>query len=405
MKTKSIKHWIVLFCCCALAASSVGSVVNTVGIFYEKVSQDLGVLRGTFALHATVMTLTIAIVSLLIPKFIGKVHFKSLILIGALMVLVSSIMMSFGNAMSSFYIAAVIKGIGASIYNILLITMIINHWFKEKNGLAISITLSFSGLAGAVLSPFLNSCILNYGWRTSYIILGIISFVLCLPALIYPFHMNPREDGLLPYGFKEEEIEVKVQTDNKKNTFHAGELNFIIFIMVCILFTAITGLSSHLPSYALSLGITSSVGALMLSASMIGNIISKFLVGALSDKLGIIKSVFTMMVIIGISMILLMFVHVKIMMIIASLLYGACYSIAAVGISLLTKLFFHEDNYVKAYSIVSFATNFGSAFSMSLFGYVYDFTNSYYIVFIMIIGILIINSLGLIVCKKLSERN
>ncbi|MBQ0065229.1 MAG: MFS transporter [Firmicutes bacterium] len=401
LPNKSLKHWIVLICCCGLAASSVGSVVNTVGVYYTSVSESLGVLRGTFALHATFLTLAIAFVSLVAPKLMDKFNFKMLIIVGTALVTLSSLLMAMSNSVWMFYIAAIIKGAGAAIYNILLITTILNHWFKEKIGLATSITLSFSGVAGAVLSPLLTNIIEASGWRTAYIALGIISLVLSLPAILFPFHLDPKEDGLLPYGSTED---AQAKKSASTTSFAWLQTNFILFLIAAVLFTAITGLPSHLPGYAQSIGISASTGALMLSATMIGNISSKLLIGALADKMGAIKSVYVMMIVIAASVFLFMFIHVESIVLIASFIFGSCYSITAVGISLMTKLFFGEENYVKAYSIVSFGTNFGAAFAMSAFGYVYDFTQSYYLDFILILAFLAINLLILFQLKRKAIR-
>ena len=67
---KTMKHWLIVACCCGLAASSVGVVVNTVGVFYAPVSKSLGVLRGTFALSATCTMIAIALISLIVPMLL-----------------------------------------------------------------------------------------------------------------------------------------------------------------------------------------------------------------------------------------------------------------------------------------------------------------------------------------------
>lgn len=38
---------------CCLAASSIGLCTNAIGVFYTPVSKSLHVLKGTFAMHAT----------------------------------------------------------------------------------------------------------------------------------------------------------------------------------------------------------------------------------------------------------------------------------------------------------------------------------------------------------------
>ena len=389
MKNKSLKHWIVLICCCGIAASSIGACINTVGVFYTPVAESLNVLRGSVALQATFMTIAIALVSLLAPRLMHRVNFKVLLLIGALFAGGSTILMSMISSMVLFYILAIIKGIGSAIYNSLMITTILNNWFKEKIGIATSICLSFSGVAGAVLSPVLTSVINASGWRMGYVVLGIITFALVVPAIVYPFHLNPVDDNLLPYGATEEKK--KVSGFMPESNFKATEFAFIAFMIMAILYTSITSLSAHLPGYATSIGISSSVGALMLSCTMVGNIGTKLLIGILADKLGAIKSVIVMTITTALAILMIMFIHADFALLAASVIFGSIYSIGAVGLSLLTKQFFGANNYTKAYSIVCFGTNMGAAFSATAIGYVYDFFGSYNYAFMIMLAFLVLN--------------
>ena len=56
MVNKSYKHWLIVLLMCCLAASSIGLCTNAIGVFYVPVSKSLHVLKGTFALHATLIS-------------------------------------------------------------------------------------------------------------------------------------------------------------------------------------------------------------------------------------------------------------------------------------------------------------------------------------------------------------
>lgn len=61
---------------CCLAASSIGLCTNAIGVFYTPVSKSLHVLKGTFAMHATLSTLTTALTSLKMSKIIKNITIK-----------------------------------------------------------------------------------------------------------------------------------------------------------------------------------------------------------------------------------------------------------------------------------------------------------------------------------------
>lgn len=86
------------------------------------------------------------------------------------------------------------------LFSIVTITIIINKWFVEKNGLATSIALGFSGLMGALFSPIFSSLITSIGWQGAYLVEAGLLLLLCLPAIIYPFAINPEREGAQAYG-------------------------------------------------------------------------------------------------------------------------------------------------------------------------------------------------------------
>ena len=89
-------------------------------------------------------------------KLIRKYNYKKILLIGVLLSSVSTWMMSYSRSVYLFYILGILRGIGVGIGGMVPITVIITNWFDEKHGLATSLALSFSGLAGAIFSPIIK---------------------------------------------------------------------------------------------------------------------------------------------------------------------------------------------------------------------------------------------------------
>ncbi len=405
-KNSGIKYWIILICCCLVTASSIGIVVNTIGVFYTPVSTALGVSQGTFTLHATFCLLATALTALFVPGVMKKTPLKLMVLIGAVLTAGSTFLMGLSHNIMLFYILGIIRGIGAALYGVMPVTTIINNWFYKQNGLATSLALCFSGVAGAVLSPVFTNLIESIGWESTYFVVAIITIVLALPFILFPFKTRPEEEGRLPYG-KEYESEADLPLseikfeEEKEKKFKIMQPKFMIFFLVAIFINAIPGMSSHLPTYALSIGFTSTLGSLMLSATMIGNICSKFLIGILSDMIGIVKSVFTMIAVNMIALVMFMLFKTEYTLLIAAFLFGAIYSVCAVGLAIMTRVFFGTENYSTAYSNITFASNFGGAFAVTIIGYIYDFTASYALIFVMCLVIAIAAILSINIVKNM----
>ncbi|MBQ0065985.1 MAG: MFS transporter [Firmicutes bacterium] len=401
METRNKKHWIIVALLCGLSASSVGLCNNCVGIFYTPVSEALGIYRGTFAMHATLSLLATACTSLMMRKIINDCNYKKILILGVAMSVLSTIAMAYSSTVYMFYLLGIIRGIGSGLYATSPITMIITNWFHDKHGTATSIALSFSGLSGAICSPVLANCIHIYGWKNAYLIMAAMILVFTLPALLYPFSVHPEDCGLLPYGYVEQEKKQVTQ----KVEFNYFQLGFLCMCIFTLLHTSITGISQHLSGYGQSLGFSVTVGAALLSCSMVGNIVTKLIIGVLSDMVKPVKACFIMIVVNMCSLVGLLMFRSEVFLYAAALVYGSVYSVGAVGIPLLTKYFFGQENYTKTYSVIGFLTSVGSASSLPLIGYVYDFTGAYSFVFVCALGIHIFNMCLLTILIKRKQRS
>ena len=113
--------------------------------------------------------------------------------------------MSYGIAQSIYhlYISAAFLGISFAFCGNLTTQIIIVNWFKKSRGLALSIMISGIGLGGFILSPVIANLIMNFGWRQTYFIMGLIILIVGLPIALFVMKKTPEEVGLKPYGADE----------------------------------------------------------------------------------------------------------------------------------------------------------------------------------------------------------
>lgn len=398
MKNKDRKHWIIVGLLCLMASSSIGLCMNSVGVFYVPVSKELNVLKGTFAFHATLSLLATATTSMMMPKIMKRFKYKTILITGVSMATLATVAMAFSRHIALFYVLAIIRGIGAGCYANAPLTMIITNWFHQKHGLATSIALSFSGLSGAIFTPVLSYALEHYGITNAYLIMAFFIAVLPLFAILYPMTMTPEQSSLLPYGYVSNE---KVAIKQNATSFNYKSFLYISVCLFAFIHSTIVGISQHLSGFAMSIGYSLSISALMMSSTMIGNIVFKLVVGALSDKIGAVKATITMIALNAFSLVVLLFVGQNtILLVIGSFLFGSVYSVGAVALPLLTKLFFKQENYLKAFSIIGALANLGSALSLPFIGYLYDFTKSYVLAFKIGIAIHLFNIVFLLYINK-----
>lgn len=379
LKNKSIYHWLIVAACSGLAMAAIGISINCAGIFFSSVSESLGVGRGAVSMT---ITLTNVITGLMGPfvasRLIGKVNIKLLTGAGAVVTALGFVGMSFANHIVLFYLLSTMMGIAITGFSNVVIAYIISNWFQEKHGFAMGITMSCSGLGGAIFNPVLNAAIEAFGWRMAYLTAAGFVLLLTLPGILFIIREHPEEKGLLPYGATSSMVQPAGQKSEKLR-ISFGSAAFLVTVAFSVLAYAVSGFNAHVAGFATSIGLSASVGALMVSASMIGNVLFKLLIGVLSDTFGAPKACGVMMLmnIIGMTVFCFLPVGGDIVPMVSAFLFGGIYAVAAVGIPLVVRYVYGPRLQSVAYSYISLFACISSSCTMAAFGYSYDLFGTY----------------------------
>ena len=396
----SKKHWLVLTAIMLMCGSSIGLLVNSNGVFYTPMATDLGILRGTVSLHGTFVSMATAFASLTVSSVVDRFGWKKTLFFGVFCGFLGTFLMAFAKNILLIYVFGIIRGVGSAFYSMVPMTMIVNKWFQEKKGLAVGLSAGTSGVIGALAAPILASLIETNDWRYAFIIMSIFVVILALPILLIPYTYEPRDEGLLPYGFKKPEKSSKPLRQPSLENNRSTKIVFAALMLIGFLNTTTVFTSQHFPGYGESVGLSPETASFMLSAAMIGNLSGKFAFGALSELIGTVKTSLGMFVISIISTLMLIFLIHPVTLIIGSLLFGFLFSIGGVALPLLSTEFFDPVTGVKVYARVNFIASMGAAISVTLVGFIYDFTGSFIPAFVMGLVFNVINIIAILVAQK-----
>lgn len=389
LKSKSVYHWLIVAACSGLAMAAIGISINCAGIFFAAVSADLGVGRGDMSMTVTLTNVVTGLMGPLVAsKLLGKVPVKLLTGVCAAVTALCFAGMSLANHIAVFYVLSVLMGIAITGYSNVSITYIIGNWFQEKNGLAMGITMSCSGLGGAIFNPVLSAAIEHLGWRAAYLAAAGFVLVLTLPGILFIVRTRPEDKGLLPYGASES-VSAVDEKKAEKSKIAFGSAAFLVTVAFSVLVYAISGFNAHVSGFATSIGLSASVGALMVSASMIGNVLFKLLIGVLSDAFGAPKACGVMMILNIIGMTIFSFLPVggTVVPMVSAFLYGGIYAVSAVGIPLVVRYVYGPRRHSVAYSYISLFACISSSCTMAGFGYSYDLFGTYRIGVLASVGV------------------
>lgn len=132
-------------------------------------------------------------------KLAGK-NFRLVFLIGLIVYVLAYTGYGFAQNIYVFYLLSLLVGFGFMTTTIIPVSMMVNNWFIQKRGLALSLALSGLGIGGVVFSQLLTWLIGNVGWRQTYMIYGAIMFLVAAPIVWFIFKADPEEMNLTALG-------------------------------------------------------------------------------------------------------------------------------------------------------------------------------------------------------------
>ena len=383
MEKMNRKHLLMIIAMAGMVGCSVGLTQNVAGVFFDPIASSLDSGRGPVSFSLTIYVIFSAIGSLFFKKIADRFGAELTVKTGALLLLSGTLMLGLANDLISLYLFNIIRGIGGGLIHLVTASMFINNWFEKRNGLMTSLVMAFSGFAGAVFSPLLSHLIDSYGWKMAYIFNALAMLILLIPVMFLKITYHPQDHGLLPYGQGMKEMKQDQEDDEGKE----DQLNDLLLMIYGIIGGYATCVPQFFPGHAGVLNYSASFGSLLLSLSMITNIISKVILGSLTDKIGSRKAVMITSTIVLIGAIMM---YKNILLYVAALLYGFCYAGATVGLTSICRQQYSKKEYLIKYPILSFISTVANAAGSPLVGSIYDVRHSYSLAFIICIIMMIV---------------
>lgn len=398
MKKQSKIHyaWWIMVASAAIYAASVGIIVSCAGLLYRAVAEDFNVGVSEISLYTSLMYLTITILLPFAGKVLNKFDIRYILTIAGMINALAFGLMGTYSSVFPFYISGIALGIGSTFLIYGSIPLIMNNWFKAKVGTSLGIAMAFMGIGGAIFAQITGVLIESIGWRSTYIILGVIVAILILPFSIFIIRSKPEQLNMTAYGAdKVEDNTSNVQKSPETGVLKGTALKSPAFYLV-MLFTGLFGLAStvsfHVPNFVQSIGFTATMAATGVTCVTIGQTVGKFLLGAINDKFSIKVALFVGIGggLIGVVTLLISDSFGIAMLYAGALLFGIGFSGSTLLPPVVIREVFGGLDYASIYTTIMSASTLGVAVGTTLFSYIYDTSGSYYIVFIIVIVLFVI---------------
>lgn len=265
-----------------LAISLMIAIVGNAGMWaiilvLPSVQSEFGIDRASASLPFTLTMLGFALGNFYMGKLADRYNISTVLLFSSIILALCFI---FAAQSSSIFSLALIQfvigfGTGASFGPVIADTSI---WFLKKRGIAVALAASGNYLSGVVWPIFTRDLLLNYGWRTVYLVLAIAAVLIMAPLSLALKRKISAESTQADDLISQNRVQ-STQLSPKSLQLFLG----LAGLACCV---AMSMPQVHIVAFCVDLGFGSTVGGNMLSLMLAGGIVSRIVSGFLADKIG-----------------------------------------------------------------------------------------------------------------------
>ncbi len=415
-KQSTTRHWLVFIGVCMMMAGGMGLVLNVMGNYFPKIAMELGLTNAAGNVDVAPVTLLMTIYSYVMlvwlpfsGKLYDKVDARVLFGVTGALVVLAEIVLGVANNLPLIYAAGVMLGLAGPFIFLVGPSVLINNWFApSKAGKFLGISSAFTGVGTFFWSPTFQGIIGEMGYHAAFFIEAACSAVLILVPALFFFRTRPQDLGLQPYGYESESN--TAETTKKSGVagkFALGTLAFWAIFIAGGLISLGGGYKSMMPTAISSIDTDlAMLGATMVSAAAVGNVVGKILLGTLSDIIGAMWAmvVYACVVLVGFLLMAFMLGDNQIPMLVAGFCIGTADAMMSVGLPLVTRQCFGDRCYSTIYSYMNMAIAFLGGLGATFVALVYNFVGTYNAAYAFGIAFAVLEGLFIVIACTSAKR-
>jgi len=403
MKLKHLHYgWsMIIMAACIMAAHAL--VFYTFGVFLRPITTEFNWERGALSGAFSVSTLLSGLFAILSGRLSDKYGPRILVTISGLSVGIGFLLMSQINSLWQAYLVwGFFMGVGGSCCFIPIISSV-PRWFTKKVGIAIGITVAGFGLGGIISPPLAQWLISTYDWRQSYLILGLVTFIIVIPLAQFMKH-SPQRVGLKPYGEDEtvkDEQPLVTKGLSIAQAIKTSRFWILSLVQFCFFF-CIQVIIVHIVPHAIDIGISAIVAASITSIIAGISVIGRLSTGFISDKVGGRLLLIACIFLATLALLWLLFAKETWMLYIFAIIFGIAYGGGVPLQTIIGAELFGPSSLGMILAVLMFCGTIGGALGAPLAGSIFDITGSYSLAFlicVIICALAVILSLILLKAK------
>ena len=361
------RAWMIVVGLGFLMGAGLQQILANAGNFIPFICAELQCDPAQLTFWITMYAIFMAISQPFVGRIWPKVSTKIVTTVAFLVSIIALALMGTYTEVWQFWVSGAVIGLSGGFYFMVAAPYMITNWFAERTGFALGMAGIIGGILAVILSPIDAALVAQFGWRTAYFIVAIISCVMALPFTLFVFEFDPAKVHMHPAYYnaekaKEEHIEEGSMPGipEKRAVFSIVFVCIFIVAGICALFGGFQNLYGFA---AAEWGFDATFTSLMISATSLFTIMGPF-IGIVIDKIGPWKTSYGVLAIVFLGGVGFLFVHGSdIPVLIWCFMFAFQGAVVGTLVPLLTRDAFGAKAYTKEFSYMQIGMGLIGGFS------------------------------------------
>jgi MFS family permease len=262
----------------------------------------------------------------------------------------------------------------------------VSRWFDKKRGLAAGIASSGVGLGPLIIAPFATYILLNYSWRTSFIVVGLVAWLVVLP-ISRLLRGTPREIVTLPDDAKEAPEDITngflLPTGLSLREAIRTRSYWVITLIYLSFSSSSFFIMAHIVPHVTDVGFSAMEAAAILGIIGGAAIAGRVLMGIVSDRVGRKFALFICALLLGAAVLWLIWADAFWMLQLFALLFGFAFGGMGSTLAALISDTFGVGRIGTILGVLEACFGLGGAIGPAAGGFIFDVNNSYIMAFLL----------------------
>jgi OFA family oxalate/formate antiporter-like MFS transporter len=382
--------WWIIIACFISSLYVAGVVVFGFSAFFEPFIQEFGWSYAQVSLAVSIRGAETGLIAPLLGFLVDRWGSRWLMFSGALLVGISLIILSKMQSMFGFYTGAIILAIGSSFSSPAVVTPSASNWFKKRLGISTGLLAAGFGFGG-LLVPVIVKLIAAQGWRDALFIMGIGTFVICLPLALVIRH-KPEDYGYAVDGEPLSKLAVASVKDTPVENSRPAEVEistkqavtsrafWILTVAFTLQYIVVGAVLAHIIPFLTSVEINRATAGFLAAGIPVISILGRLSAGVAGDKVSRKQLTILSFIIIGIGTFLfdLSSINSLWLAVLAIFLFGLAYGSANTLRALLLRQYFGRSRFGTLFGFFLGALSLGVILGPYLAGWIFDAQHSYH---------------------------